>query len=84
MGVIKRELWPNGTVLLAKHLDTVSLAKVVNRQIVALSGPEEFIGQTFQSPSAAARALTGYSTNGWLLWTPIETAFVEAMERALS
>jgi hypothetical protein len=53
--------FPAGTEFRAQHGDRWHYAKVEGGALVA--GQERY-----RSPSGAARAITGYTTNGWTFW----------------
>ncbi len=66
--VLRRRPWhvqgvtfPHGTPFRAHHHGRIYEAVVEDGALV-------YRGTRFASPSAAARAVTGYETNGWIFW----------------
>ena len=70
---IARQLPPVGTTLTATHKGEPHTATVVEAKDRPAGRAVEYGGQLFASLSAAAKAVTGHSTNGWLFWHPAET-----------
>jgi hypothetical protein len=67
-----RELPPAGTRLSGRHKGQELFAEVV----MAEGGTRalEFQGARYSSLSAAAKAITGNSVNGWRFWKAVEPA----------
>ena len=58
---VKEVSFPAGTEFRARHGDRWHYAKVADGALVAG-------GERYHSPSGAARAITGYTANGWKFW----------------
>jgi hypothetical protein len=66
---IKRGKLPQvGTVFEKSFRGQTTRAKVVSIDKSKGRVELEVNGKQYQSPSAAARALTGHETNGWVFW----------------
>jgi hypothetical protein len=70
---IARELPPVGTTLTARHKGEPHTAVIVEAKDHPSGRAVECGDQLFASLSAAAKAVTGHPTNGWLFWRPAET-----------
>jgi hypothetical protein len=69
---IARELPPVGTTLTARHKGEPHTAVVVEAKDRPAGRAVQYGDQLFASLSAAAKAVTGHSANGWLFWRPAE------------
>ena len=65
---IARQLPPVGTTLTARHKGQPPTAVIVEAKDRPGGRAVEYGDQLFASLSAAAKAVTGHSTNGWLFW----------------
>jgi len=65
---IERELPPVGTALMAKFKGTAYKAKIVKDKNNASGRAIKYDGNIYQSMTAAAKAITKQSTNGWRFW----------------
>ena len=70
---IVRQLPPVGTTLTAKDKGQPHTAVIVEAKERPAGRAVEYGDQLFSSLSAAAKAVTGHSTNGWVFWHPAET-----------
>ncbi len=68
-----RQLPPVGTILTARHKGEPHTAVIVEAKDRPAGRAVEYGAQLFASLSAAAKAVTGHSTNGWVFWQPAET-----------
>jgi hypothetical protein len=69
---IARQLPPVGTTLTARHKGQPHTAVIVEAKYRPAGRAVKYGDQLFASLSAAAKAVTGHSTNGWASWTPPE------------
>ena len=69
---IARQLPPVGTTLTARHKGQPYTAVIVEAKDRPAGRAVEYGDQFFASLSAAAKAVTGHSTNGWVFWHPAE------------
>jgi hypothetical protein len=69
---VARQLPPVGTTLTATYKGELHTATVVEAKDRPSGRAVEYGDQLFASLSAAAKAVTGHSTNGWLFWRPAE------------
>jgi hypothetical protein len=69
---IARQLPPVGTTLTARHKGEPHTAVIVEAKDRPAGRAVEYGDQLFASLSAAAKAVTGHSTNGWLFWRSAE------------
>ena len=65
---IKRELPPTGTVLNGKFKGTPYKAKIVKDQSQKSGRAIKYDGKLYPSMTAAAKAITKQSVNGWRFW----------------
>jgi hypothetical protein len=70
---IARQLPPVGTTLTARHRGQPHTAVIVEAKDRPAGRAVKYGDQLFASLSAAAKAVTGHSTNGWVFWHPAET-----------
>jgi len=70
---IGRQLPPVGTTLTARHKGQPHTAVIVEAKDCPAGRAVKYGDQLFASLSAAAKAVTGHSTNGWIFWHPAET-----------
>jgi len=68
-----RQLPPVGTTLTARHKGQPHTAVIVEAKDRPAGRAVEYGDQLFASLSAAAKAVTGHPTNGWVFWHPAET-----------
>jgi len=68
-----RQLPPVGTALKARHKGQPHTAVIVEAKDRPAGRAVKYGDQVFASLSAAAKAVTGHSTNGWVFWHPAET-----------
>ena len=68
-----RQLPPVGTTLAATYRGQTHTAVIVEAKDRPAGRAVEYGGQLFASLSAAAKAVTRHSTNGWVFWHPAET-----------
>ena len=71
---IARELPREGTTLTATFKGQRHTAVVVDAKHRPSGRAVKYGDQLFPSLSAAAKAVTGHATNGWLFWRPSEDA----------
>ncbi len=71
---IARHLPPVGTTLTARHKGQPHTAVIVEAKDRPVGRAVEYGDQLFASLSAAAKAVTGHSTNGWVFWRPAESS----------
>lgn len=71
---ITRQLPPVGTTLAATYRGEPHTAVIVEAKDRLAGRAVEYGEQLFASLSAAARAVTGHSTNGWVFWRAGETS----------
>jgi hypothetical protein len=69
---IARQLPPVGTILTARHRAQPHTVVIVEAKDRPAGRAVKYGDQLFASLSAAAKAVTGHSTNGWLFWRPTE------------
>ena len=69
---IARELPPVGTTLTGRSRGQSHTAVIVEVKDHPGGRAVEYGDQLFASLSAAAKAVTGHPTNGWLFWRPTE------------
>jgi hypothetical protein len=65
---IDRELPPVGTILNGKFKGKPYKAKIVSDKASSTGRGIKYEGDIYQSMSAAAKAITRQSTNGWRFW----------------
>ena len=70
---IARQLPPVGTTLTGRSRGQAHTAVVVEAKDRPAGRAVEYGDQLFASLSAAAKAVTDHSTNGWVFWHPAET-----------
>jgi hypothetical protein len=70
---IARQLPPVGTTLTARHKGQPHTAVIVEAEDRPAGRAVQYGVRLFASLSAAAKAVTGHSTNGWVFWHPAET-----------
>jgi hypothetical protein len=68
-----RQLPPVGTTLTARHKGEPHTAVIVEAKDRLAGRAVKYGDQLFASLSAAAKAVTGHSANGWVFWHPAET-----------
>jgi hypothetical protein len=71
---IARQLPPVGTTLTATHKGEPHTAVIVEAKDRPAGRAVKYGDQLFASLSAAAKAVTGHSANGWLFWRAGETS----------
>jgi hypothetical protein len=71
---IARQLPPVGTTLTARHKGEPRTAVIVEGKDRPAGRAVQYGDRLFASLSAAAKAVTGHSTNGWLFWRPAESS----------
>ena len=71
---IARQLPPVGTTLTARHKGQPHTAVIVEAKDRPAGRAVKYGDQLFASLSAAAKAVTGHSANGWLFWRADETS----------
>ena len=69
---IARELPPVGTTLTGRSRGQSHTAVIVEAKNRPSGRAVKYGEQLFASLSAAAKAVTGHPTNGWLFWRPAE------------
>ena len=69
---IARQLPPVGTTLTATYRGQTHMAVIVEAKDRPAGRAVKYGDQLFASLSAAAKAVTGHSANGWLFWRPAE------------
>jgi hypothetical protein len=67
-----RQLPPVGATLTATYKGQSHTAVIVEAKDRPTGRAVQYGDQLFASLSAAAKAVTGHSTNGWLFWHPAE------------
>jgi hypothetical protein len=67
-----RQLPPVGTTLAGTYRGQTHTAVIVEAKDRPAGRAVEYGEQLFASLSAAAKAVTGHPTNGWLFWRPAE------------
>jgi hypothetical protein len=70
---IARQLPPVGATLMARHKGEPHTAVIVEAKDRPAGRAVKYGDQLFASLSAAAKAVSGHPTNGWLFWHPAET-----------
>jgi hypothetical protein len=70
---IAHQLPPVGTTLTARHKGEPHTAVIVDAKDRPAGRAVKYGDQLFGSLSAAAKRVTGHSTNGWVFWEPAET-----------
>jgi hypothetical protein len=70
---IARQLPPVGTTLTARHRGEPYTAVIVEAKDRPAGRAVKYGDQLFASLSAAAKGVTGHSTNGWVFWQSAET-----------
>jgi hypothetical protein len=70
---IARQLPPVGITLTATYRSQTHTAVIVEAKDRPAGRAVKYGDQLFASLSAAAKAVTGHSTNGWVFWHPAET-----------
>ena len=70
---IARQLPPVGTTLTGRSKGQSHTAVIVEAKDRPAGRAVEYGDQLFPSLSAAAKAITGHPTNGWLFCRPAET-----------
>jgi hypothetical protein len=68
-----RELSPVGTTLTATYRGQSHAAEIVEAKELPARKAVKYGDKVFSSLSAAAKAVSGHATNGWLFWRPAET-----------
>jgi len=71
---IARQLPPVGIALTATHKGEPHTAVIVEAKDRPSGRAVRYGDQLFASLSAAAKAVTGHSANGWLFWRADETS----------
>ena len=71
---ITRQLPPVGTTLTATYKGQSHTAVIVEAKDRPAGRVVRYGDQLFASLSAAAKAVTGHSANGWLFWRAGETS----------
>jgi len=71
---IARQLPPVGTTLTGKSKGQAHTAVIVEAKDRPAGRAVKYGDQLFASLSAAAKAVTGHPTNGWLFWRAGETS----------
>jgi len=69
---IARELPPVGTTLTATYKGQAHTAEIVEAKDRSAGRAVRYGDQLFPSLSAAAKAVTGHSANGWVFWRAAE------------
>ena len=69
---IARQLPPIGTTLTGRSKGQPHTAVIVEAKDRPAGRAVKYGDQLFASLSAAAKAVTGHPTNGWLFWRPAE------------
>ena len=70
---IARQLPPVGTTLTGRSRGQPHTAVIVEAKDRPAGRAVKYGDQLFASLSAAAKAVTGHSANGWVFWHPAET-----------
>jgi hypothetical protein len=71
---IARQLPPVGTTLTATYKGQPHTAVIVEAKDRAAGRAVKYRDEVFHSLSAAAKAVTGHSTNGWVFWRAAESS----------
>ena len=71
---IARQLPPVGTTLAGRSKGQPHTAVIVEAKDRPAGRAVKYGDQLFDSLSAAAKAVTGHCTNGWLFWRPAESS----------
>lgn len=71
-GARARELPPVGTALSARHKGQSYTAAIVEAKDRPAGRALKSGGNLFASLSAAGKAITGHSVNGWRFWQPVD------------
>jgi len=71
---VARQLPPVGTTLAATYRGQTHTAVMVEAKDRPAGRAVKYGDQLFASLSAAAKAVTGHSANGWLFWRAGETS----------
>jgi hypothetical protein len=69
-----RQLPPVGSALTGRYKGQTQTAVIVEAKDRPGGRAVKYGDQLFASLSAAAKAVTGHSTNGWLFWRPAESS----------
>jgi hypothetical protein len=69
-----RQLPPVGTTLAATYKGEPHMAVIVEAKDRPGGRAVKYGDQVFHSLSAAAKAVTGHSANGWVFWRPAESS----------
>jgi len=69
---VARQLPPVGTTLTGKSKGQAHTAVIVEAKDRPAGRAVRYGDQLFASLSAAAKAVTGHSANGWVFWQPAE------------
>jgi hypothetical protein len=69
---IARQLPPVGTTLTATYKGQAHTAEIVEGKDRPAGRAVKYGDQLFASLSAAAKAVTGHSANGWVFWRAAE------------
>ena len=69
---IARQLPPVGTTLTATYRGQSHTAEIVEAKDLPSGRGVKYGDQLFASLSAAAKAVTGHSANGWVFWRAAE------------
>jgi len=69
---VSRQLPPVGTTLAGRSKGQTHTAVIVEAKDRPGGRAVKYSNQLFPSLSAAAKAVTGHATNGWLFWCPVE------------
>ena len=69
---IARQLPPVGTTLTGRSKGQPHAAVIVEAKDRPAGRAVKYGDQLFPSLSAAAKAVTGHPTNGWVFWRPAE------------
>jgi len=73
-GARARELPAIGTALSARHKGKSYTATIIEAKDARAGRALRSGEQLFDSLSAAGKAITGHSVNGWRFWQPLENA----------
>jgi len=71
---IARQLPPVGTTLTGRSKGQTHTAVIVEAEERPGGRAVKYGDQVFPSLSAAAKAVSGHATNGWLFWRPAESS----------
>ena len=69
---VARELPPVGTTMTATYKGQAHAAEIVEAKDLPSGRRVKYGDQVFTSLSAAAKAVTGHSANGWAFWRAAE------------